>query len=191
MIFTNLPILEDKMDAHSISVAFFSISYGCCMVECVYSKAMRKFLFAIVDRNIGFTCSLENLYASSFINHKEAVQALAECRNGGWDPKHFYEVLNSSLPNVNISEVTTTKYGEVSGRAVSNFEDRIYFNHWRKGNISEKQKDKTIELLGHEVLRFCQSNGVTPVYFPYPTDRTMAIMNDFKLDYEQNNIQTN
>ena len=149
---------------------------------------MRKFLFAIVDRNIGFTCSLNGTYTNAYINHKEALVALTQCRNHGrWDPIDFYEVLNSNLPNVNISELTTTKYREVSGRAVSNFEDRIYFNHWRKGNISEKQKDKTIELLGHEVLRFCQSTGVTPVYFPYPTDRTMAIMKDFKLDYQNHN----
>ncbi|CAM3514692.1 hypothetical protein [Arcobacter aquimarinus] len=188
MNFTNIPILEFKMDKQSVLIAFFTIRYGECNIECVYSKAMRKFLFAIVDRNIGFTCSLNGTYANTYINHKEALNALAQCRNHGrWDPTHFYEVLNNSLPDVNISEVTTTKYRAVSGFAVSNFEDRIYFNHWRKGNISDRQTGKTIELLGYEVLRFCQNTGVTPVYFPYPTDRTMAVMNDFKLDYEQNN----
>lgn len=188
MDFTNILDFESKMDEQGILVAFFSIQYGECNIECVYSRIMRKFLFAMVDRNIGFTCSLQGIYANAFINHREALDALTQCRNHGrWDPKHFYEVLNNSLPNVNVSEVTTAQYRTVSGFAVSNFEDRIYFNHWRRGQISDRQTDKTIELLGYEVLKFCQNTGVTPVYFPYPTDRTMAIMNDFKLDYEKHN----
>lgn len=187
MIFTNIPVLEDKMEERGVLIAFFTIEYGDCTVECVYSKAMRKFLFAIVNKNVGFTCSLDGLYASAFINHREAVISLAECRNGGWDPKHFYEVLNNNLPNVNISEATPTKFGAVTSVAISDFEDRIYFNHWRKGQISVKQTDKTIELLGYEVLKFCKETGVTPVYFPYPTDRTISVVKNFKSDYNENN----
>ncbi|ABV67896.1 hypothetical protein Abu_1649 [Aliarcobacter butzleri RM4018] len=188
MNFTNIPALESKMDRQNVLVAFFTIQYGECNIECVYSKIMRKFLFAIVDRNIGFTCSLNGIYANTYINHREALTALTQCRNHGrWDPTHFYEVLNNNLPNVNISEVTTTEYRAVSDLAVSNFEDRIYFNHWRKRKISDRQTDKTIELLGYEVLKFCQNTGITPVYFPYPTDRTIAIMKDFKLDYKNHN----
>ena len=122
------------------------------------------------------------------INHKEAVQSLANCRNhGGWNPKHFYEVLNEHLPNVHFLQVTPTQYQTINRVAVSNFEDRIYFNHWRISNMSEKQEKKTIELMGYEVLNFCKITGVIPVYFPYPTDRTIIVMDNFQLDYAENN----
>lgn len=189
MRFTNIPVLENRMDNEGVSVAFFSIIYANCTVECVYSKDLRKFLFAIVDANVGFTCSLEGLYTNAFINHREAVQALADCRNhGGWDPKHFYEVLNENLPNVNFQQVTGGQYQGVSSVAVSNFEDRIYFNHWRTSAMSERQEKKTIELMGYEVLEFCQETGVIPIYYPYPTERTMDVMNNFRLDYQQHNV---
>jgi hypothetical protein len=183
MNFTNIPAFEDRMDSQGVSVAFFAITYGSCKIECVYSKDLRKFLFAIVDKNVGFTCSLDGIYANAFINHKEAVQALADCVNGGWNPRGFYEVLNDNLPNVVFTQVTQTTYQRTASVAVSNFEDRIYFNHWRKANISPKQIEKTIELMGNEVVRYCQGAGITPVYYPYPTDRTMAVMVNFKQDY--------
>uniref|UniRef100_UPI0040483C7F hypothetical protein n=1 Tax=Aliarcobacter sp. TaxID=2321116 RepID=UPI0040483C7F len=187
MKFTNIPILENRMDKEGVSVAFFHIIYANCTVECVYSKNLRKFLFAIVNANVGFTCSLDGLYTNAFINHREAVQSLANCRNhGGWDPKHFYEVLNRHLPNVHFQQVTSRQYQTINRVAVSNFEDRIYFNHWRTSSMSEKQEKKTIELMGYEVLEFCKVTGVIPVYFPYPTDRTMTVMNNFKLDYKEN-----
>ena len=186
MIFTNIIEFERRMDIESINVAFFSINYGECTVECVYAKNLRKFLFAIVDKNIGFTCSLDGLYASAYINHQEALQKLADCRNHGkWDPKHFYEILNNSLPHVLFTQTTESQYQRVAKVSISNFEDRIYFNHWRRANISPKQVKKREELLGHEVLNFCKTSGITPVYFPYPVDRTYSVMNDFKEDFHQ------
>jgi len=188
MRFTNIPNFEARMDAAGVTVAFFTIKYANCTVECVYSKDLRKFLFAIVDMNIGFTCSLEGIFANAFINHREAVQTLAECRNhGGWDPKHFYEVLNDNLPTANFAQTTGEQYQRTAGVAVSNFEDRKYFNHWRRSSMSAPQANKTIELMGNEVLQFCRATGVIPVYYPYPTDRTMAVMINFRADYNTHN----
>ncbi len=185
MKFENLFYFERRMDNDGVTVAFFSIEYSNCMVECVYSKVMKKFLFAVVDKNVGFTCSLKGFYANAFINHREALQVLADCRNhGGWDPKHFYEVLDESLPNVSFAQVTTKQYKQTATKAVSNFEDRIYFNHWMRANISPKQTEKTAELMGNEVVSFCQDTGVTPVFYTYPTDRTMNVMVNFTEDYE-------
>lgn len=188
MTFTNIYEFERRMDAQGVSVAFFTITYGCCTVECVYSKDLRKFLFAIVDANVGFTCSLDGTFANAFINHREAVDALANCTGGGWNPKHFYEVLNDNLSTVNFGEVTRAQYQGINAVAVSNFEDRIYFNHWRTSNMSTQQEQKTIELLGNEVLVFCQATGVIPVYYPYPTDRTMDVLKNFREDYESHNV---
>ncbi|MDY0320435.1 MAG: hypothetical protein RBR23_01755 [Arcobacteraceae bacterium] len=192
MNFTNIPAFEAKMHSQGVSVAFFAITYSNCKIECVYSKDLKKFLFAIVDKNVGFTCSLNGTYANAFINHKEAVQALADCRNSGWNPKDFYAVLNDSLPNVKFAQVSRIQYQGINSVAVSNFEDRIYFNHWRVSNMSSKQMEKTIELLGNEVLEFCKDTGVIPVYYPYPTDRTMDVLNNFRQDYQTHNTrQTN
>ena len=185
MQFKNLENFESKMDAQNTTVAFFSIVYSNCTVECIYSKNLKKFLFAIVDMNIGFTCSLQGFYANAFINHQEALQVLADCRNhGAWDPKHFYEILDENLPFVNFGQVTTQQYQSTTSVAVSNFEDRIYFHHWMRANISPKQIKKTIELMGHEVVAFCKETGVTPVYYDHPTARTLKAMENFKNDYD-------
>jgi len=189
MNFTNIENFENRMTTANVDIAFFTIVYSECSVECVYSKNLRKFLFAIVDKNIGFTCSLNGTYANAFINHKEAVAALADCRNGGWDPKHFYDALNKSLPTANFTQATKEKYKSTSSVAVSNFEDRIYFHHWKNANISPRQIEKTIELLGNEVVTFCKETGVTPVYFDHITDRTMDVATNFKDDYNAHNAE--
>ena len=189
MNFTNIENFENRMTTANVDIAFFTIVYSECSVECVYSKNLRKFLFAIVDKNIGFTCSLNGTYANAFINHKEAVAALADCRNGGWDPKHFYDALNKSLPTANFTQATKEKYKSTSSVAVSNFEDRIYFHHWKNANISSRQIEKTIELLGNEVVTFCKETGVTPVYFDHITDRTMDVATNFEDDYNAHNAE--
>lgn len=189
MIFTNITAFENRMNDENITIAFFSIAYGNCTIECVYAKVLKKFLFAIVDKNVGFTCSLNGEYASAFINHQEAVAALANCRNAGWDPIHFYEALNNSLPTVNFTQVTTAQYGNTTTYAVSNFEDRIFFHNWRRSNISDKQIKKTEELLGHEIVVFCKNTGVTPVYYDHPTDRTMNVAVNFIEDYNTHNTE--
>ncbi|MDD5157242.1 hypothetical protein [Sulfurimonas sp.] len=89
-------------------------------------------MFAIVDHNIGFTCSLNGTYANAYINHQEALIVLAQCRSHGrGDPKHFYEILNDNLPTVTFTQIATKQYQSITQHAVSAFEDRIYFNHWR------------------------------------------------------------
>lgn len=187
MQFTNIPSFENRMNQANVDVAFFTVNYANCTIEAIYSRIQRKFLFAIVDKNIGFTCSLNGIYASAFINHKKAVEELANCRNSStWNPKDFYEVLNEALLVVQFSQATMQDYKRIASKAVSNFEDRIFFNHWRIAHISTKQYDKTVELMGYDVANFCQENGVTAVYFPYPTDRTFNVMQNFVLDYEEN-----
>lgn len=167
-----------------VSVAFFTVQYHNCAIETAYSKEQKKFLLAFVDHNLGFTCSLKGKYANAYINHYEAVEQLAACRNhGSFDPVHFYEFLDKQLPSVQFSELTEREYVSIVGKAVSNFEDRIYFNHWRKANISEQQKNKTKELMGEEVVSFCENNGLTPVFYPRPTERTLKAFSDFKQDY--------
>ena len=190
MNFTNINMFENRMQQQNMNTAFFQIEYHNCQVECAYSKIQRKFLFAIVDHNIGFTCSLNGTYANGYINHREAVETLMHCRvHGTFDPLHFYEFLNNQLPNVNISEVNITDYQRIASQAISAFEDRIYFNHWRRANMSERQKNKTIELMGYNVVEFCENNGLTPVYYPTPTQRTLDAFNNFELDYNSNGLQ--
>ncbi len=184
MKFTNISVFEDRMINQGVTVAFFNFQYHNCVIETAYSRNQKKFLFAFVDHNIGFTCSLNGEYASGYINHKAAVEQLMLCRNHDrYDPIHFYELLNSYLPNAHFAQINQQQYRDVAGHAVSNFEDRIFFNHWRRANISENQKQKTIELMGYEVVEFCEQNNLTPVFFPYPTDRTLAVFEDFQADY--------
>jgi len=185
MIFTNIELFERRMDAANTSVAFFTVQYHNCVIETAYSKTQRKFLFALVDHNIGFTCSLNGDNANGYINHQEAVEQLMICRgHHRYDPIHFYEFLNNQLPHVAFAQVTNHQYARVSGKAVSAFEDRIYFNHWRNSNMSDGQRDKTIELMGYEVIRFCDENHIIPVFWPYPTERTLAAFEDFRADYQ-------
>ncbi|MCC4210913.1 hypothetical protein [Vibrio parahaemolyticus] len=173
------------MSQQDVKVAFFTVQYHNCAIEVAYSKAQKKFLLAFVDHNVGFTCSLKGTYANAYINHREAVEQLAECRNHGkFDPIHFYEFLNAQLPHVVFGELATIEYVRVVARAVSNFEDRIYFNHWRRAPISDKQEKKALELMGYEVVKFCKDNGLTPVFYPYPTERTLEAFGDFGADYD-------
>lgn len=184
MIFNNISAFEQRMIAQVVDVAFFTIQYHNCAIETAYSRTQKKFLFAFVDHNLGFTCSLNGNHANGYINHRDAVEQLAACRNHGvFDPIHFYEFLDNQLPHVNFTEVTPIQYARVVGKAVSNFEDRIYFNHWRRAKISEQQEKKTIELMGNEVLKFCKDNGLTPVFYPHPTNRTLQVFSDFNQDY--------
>lgn len=190
MIFTNIERFEQRMEASDVSVAFFTIQYHNCSIETAYSSKQRKFLFAFVDHNLGFTCSLKGNYASAFINHQEAVEQLKLCRgHHQWDPKHFYQFLNDLLPTIGFTEATYTQYVRTVSKAVSNFEDRIYFNHWRNAKISPKQKKKAIELMGYEVVSFCEENRLTPVFWPYPTQRAMIAFGDFSADYGQNGTE--
>jgi hypothetical protein len=189
MKFSNVDTFEDRMNQQNIEVAFFMIQYHNCVIECGYSIAQKKFLFAFVDHNIGFTCSLKNSYAKGYINHKEAVEQLMRCRvHNKYDPIHFYEFLNNQLPSVGFQQLTQNQYRQIVSKAVSNFEDRIFFNHWRNANISDKQKDKTIELMGYEVVEFCVQNRLTPVFYPYPTERTIAAFENFTGDFQINGI---
>lgn len=189
MFFSNIQEFEQRMVQQDVSVAFFTIQYHNCAIETAYSKAQKKFLFAFVDHNLGFTCSLKGSYANGFINHYEAVEQLAACRNhGSFDPIHFYEFLDAQLPRVAFGEIFKRDYVSVVGKAVSNFEDRIYFNHWRNVNISDKQEKKTLELMGHEVVKFCKDNKLTPVFYPYPTERTLEAFTDFKKDFKVNGL---
>lgn len=190
MIFTNIEIFEERMDTLNTFVAFFTVQYHSCAIETAYSKSQKKFLFAFVDHNIGFTCSLNGNYANGFINHPEAVEQLMNCRSHNrYDPIHFYEFLNNLLPTARFAEATNHQYVRTVGKAVSDFEDRIYFNHWRNSNISERQQAKTIELMGNEVVKFCKENHLTPVFLAYPTERTLAAFADFKLDYNNHGLQ--
>jgi hypothetical protein len=184
--YTNIRLFEDRMTASEVAVAFFNFQYHDCLIETVYSAAQKKFLFAFVDHNIGFTCSLNGEYASAFINHTAAVDQLMRCRNHhSYDPQHFYELLDEHLPYANFSKVSLAEYKRTAQKAVSNFEDRIFFNHWRNSNMTEKQRDKTIELMGHEVLGFCRENHLIPVFYPYPTERTLTAFEDFRDDHQQ------
>ncbi len=189
MFFSNIQAFEQRMSLQDVKVAFFTVQYHSCAIEVAYSKEQKKFLFAFVDHNLGFTCSLKGTYANGYINHYEAVAQLAACRNhGSFDPIHFYEFLNSQLPHVGFGELTTREYVGVVGKAVSNFEDRIYFNHWRRAPISDKQEKKALELMGYEVVKFCKENGLTPVFYPYPTERTLEAFGDFGRDYMVNGL---
>jgi hypothetical protein len=179
------------MDAQQTATAFFTIQYRNCEIEVAYSRAQRKFLFAFVDHNLGFTCTLQGSYANGYINHPGAVRQLMVCRqHGRFDPIHFYEHLDKKLPDVEFGAVTADQYKRVADQAVSNFEDRIFFNHWRKANISVKQRDKTVELMGQEVLQFCIDNHLTPVFYDYPTARTLAAFEDFVEDFKKHGHET-
>ncbi|GAK19865.1 hypothetical protein JCM19052_324 [Vibrio sp. JCM 19052] len=189
MFFSNIQAFEQRMYQQGVEVAFFTVQYHNCAIEVAYSKAQKKFLLAFVDHNLGFTCSLKGSYANGYINHYEAVEQLAACRNhGNFDPIHFYEFLNAQLPQVAFGELTTREYVGVVGKAVSNFEDRIYFNHWRRAPISDKQEAKALELMGHEVVKFCKENRLTPVFYPYPTERTLQAFRDFGKDFEAHGL---
>lgn len=190
VIFTNIAQFEARMNNQNVTVAFFSIQYHNCMIETAYSVSQKKFLFAFVDHNIGFTCSLNGNRASAYINHEDAVEQLMNCRNHNkYDPIHFYDFLNAQLPTVRFSQMNNTQYVKVVGKSVSAFEDRIYFNHWRNANISEQQRNKTIELMGNEVIQFCEENHLTPVFWAYPTERTLAAFVNFRVDYQNNGLQ--
>lgn len=184
MEFTHIFDFESRMQRKDVTVAFFHIQYHKCTLECAYSSAQRKFLFAFVDHNIGFTCSLKGTYVNGFINHQEAVRQLMLCRqHDKYDPIHFYEFLNNRLLTVNFSQITEREYELTVRKSVSNFEDCIYFNHWRSANISEKQESKAIELMGYKVVNFCKENRLTPVFFSTPTERTLASFENFQSDF--------
>lgn len=189
MRFTNIQAFENRMINANVTVAFFTLQYHNCAIEIAYSSVQKKFLFAFVDHNIGFTCSLNEDYTNGYINHQEAVVQLMNCRNHNrYDPIHFYEFLNNQLPHTNFLQVTRNQYEHTVKQAVSNFEDRIYFNHWRNSNMSPKQRNKTIELMGHHVVEFCDHNHIIPVFFPDPTERTLAAFEDFQQDYNEHGL---
>ena len=189
MQFTNIEAFETRMQQSDVTVAFFTVQYRNCALECAYSVSQKKFLFAFVDHNIGFTCSLNGEFANGYINHKEAVKQLMVCRkHDKYDPIHFYEFLNEQLPIVRFGQISRTQYEQTASKAVSNFEDRIYFNHWRSANISPKQMNKTIELMGYNVVEFCRENSLTPVYYTYPTQRTLEAFDNFQIDYQNNGL---
>ena len=51
--------------------------------------------------------------------------------------------------------------------------------------MSPKQRKKTIDLMGYEVIEFCDENHVIPVFYPYPTERTLAAFENFEQDYQK------
>jgi hypothetical protein len=186
MRFTNIGMFHSRMQRNNVTIAFFTIQYRNCALECAYSRIQQKFLIAFVDHNIGFTCSLAGDYTNGYINHEEAVEQLMRCRNHNrYDPIHFYEFLNNQLPIVEFERLNQSQYHRTILKAVSNFEDRIYFNHWRNANISAEQREKTVELMGYEVVGFCEENHLTPVFYPYPTQRTLDAFDNFELDYRR------
>ncbi|SMM97677.1 hypothetical protein SPONN_2476 [uncultured Candidatus Thioglobus sp.] len=190
MQFTNIENFEEKIRNQNVTVAFFTIQYHNCNIETAYSINQKKFLFAFVDHNIGFTCSLNGINADGYINHKIAVKQLMECRNHDkYDPIHFYNFLNNQLPTITFNQINNQQYIDTVRVSVSEFEDRIYFNHWRDANISERQQNKTIELMGYEVLEFCNDNHLTPVFWSTPTERTLAVFCDFAVDYNDYGMQ--
>lgn len=190
MIFTNIEMFEQRMENEDVTIAFFTLQYHNCQIETAYSSSQRKFLFAFVDHNIGFTCSLNGNYTNGFINHPDAVRQLMLCRNyDRYDPVHFYELLNNTLQTVNFAQIDQNQYQRVASRAVSNFEDRIFFNHWRNSNMSDKQRNKTIELMGYEVIEFCEANHLIPVFYPYPTARTLNAFENFQNDYNHHGLE--
>ena len=177
------------MRAVDITVSFFSIQYYKCVLEIAYSISQRKFLIAFVDHNLGFTCSLDDDYMNGYINHKSAVEQLMHCRNHGlYDPIHFYEFLNSQLLLAKFSQVNVNQYIRILPKSVSNFEDRVFFNHWRSANISDKQRNKTLELMGYNVIRFCKENKLTPVFHVAPTERTLNAFQNFINDFRANGL---
>lgn len=185
MHFTNLLSFEDRMKAVDVNVAFFQVPYGACLIEAVYSICQKKFMFAFVNINLGFTCSIKgDAYASAYINHQAAVAQLQTCGNRNrFDPKHFYDALNEQLPTIHFAQASAQNYTEISHVAISAFEDRIYFNHWRRANISSQQAEKTAELMGYQVVDFCRTNGVTPVFFDHPTQRTYESFENYIGDF--------
>ena len=185
MHFTNLLNFEDRMRAADVNVAFFQVHYGACLIEAVYSISQKKFMFAFVDINLGFTCSIEgDDYASAYINHQAAVAQLQTCGNRDrFDPRHFYDALNEQLPAIHFAQASAQHYTGITHVAISAFEDRIYFNHWRRVNISAGQAEKTAELMGHHVVAFCRENGVTPVFFDHPTQRTFEAFENYIEDF--------
>ncbi|MDD5157243.1 hypothetical protein [Sulfurimonas sp.] len=55
--------------------------------------------------------------------------------------------------------------------------------------MSDKQRKKTEELLGYQVVIFCEDSGVIPVFYPHPTDRTLNVAINFRQDYSNHGIE--
>lgn len=193
MNFTNIVAFENRMLQQNVEISFFTIIYGAnrCKVECAYSILQKKFIFGFVDANIGFTVSLDGTNASTNLEGRIST-VLANCRDGSntWRPSNFFEVLNNYLPNVTFTQITRGQYIRVY-TAASAFEDRIFFNHWRKSSISPKQAEKTENLLGIRILDFCKTNKIIPVFYPNPTDRTFDVSKDYLLDYQTHGFNQN
>ncbi|MCX6076444.1 MAG: hypothetical protein NTW78_06085 [Campylobacterales bacterium] len=193
MNFTNIPAFENRMTQQGVEISFFTIIYGAnrCEIECAYSISQKKFIFGFVNANIGFTITLDGINATTNLEGRISTK-LAECRDGSsdWKPSHFFDILNNHLPNVTFAQITRGQYIGIY-TAASAFEDRIFFNHWRRSGMSPEQAEKTQSLLGRQVLDFCRANRIIPVFYPNPTDRTFNVAKDYLLDHQTHGFNQN
>jgi len=193
MNFTNITAFENRMVQQNVEISFFTITYGAnrCEVECAYSISQKKFIFGFVNANIGFTIRLNGTNASTNLEGRIST-TLANCRDGSntWRPSDFFEILNNHLPNVAFTQITKGRYIGIY-TAASAFEDRIFFNHWRRCGMSPEQAEKTKNLLGDEVLDYCHGNRIIPVFYPKPIDRTFDVAKNYLLDHQTHGFNQN
>lgn len=191
--FTNIASLETRMVQQNVEIAFFNVTYGVhnCVIECAYSLNQKKFIFGFVNTTIGFTCTLTGTTANTILRNEISTQ-LANCRDGtgNWRPSDFFEVLNNHLPNIGFTQITQQQYIGIYTVA-SDFNDRIYFNHWRRSGMSDKQEKKTIDLMGDHVVDYCHQNGIIPVFYPTPTGRTFDVATDYIADFNNHGFTQN
>ncbi len=186
--FINIANFENRMTQQNIEIAFFNVTYGVknCIIECAYSLNQRKFIFGFVNTTIGFTCTLNGIISNTVLAPNISTK-LADCRDKStkWIPSHFFDILNNQLPNISFAQITLPQYIGIYASA-SNFNDRIYFNHWRRSSMSSRQEQKTINLLGEEVVKFCHQNIIIPVFNVAPSGRTFDVAIDYEEDFNIN-----
>ncbi len=186
--FTNITNFENRMTQQNVEIAFFNVTYGAnnCVIECAYSLNQKKFIFGFVNTTIGFTCTLNGIISNTVLAPNISTK-LADCRDSStnWRPSHFFDILNNQLPNIGFAQITQPQYIGIY-KSASNFKDRIYFNHWRRSGMSSKQEEKTINLLGEEVVNFCHQNTIIPVFHAAPLGRTFNVAIDHEEDFNNN-----
>lgn len=189
MVLNNINNFEQRMLQDNINVAFFTMNYHNCVIEVAYSLHQKQFLFAIQGTQLGFTTSINNAILNGFIENVNVVDQLRVCAGRGRrDPLHFFEHLDTNLPTITFSRINRNQYINIAQTSLTDPENNIFFETWINIRISRRtgQYEKTVKLLGAEVAQYCWINNITPRYTNVPNDRTFSVINDFRLDHQNN-----
>ncbi|WHU04264.1 DUF6037 family protein [Sphingomonas sp. NIBR02145] len=179
---THLRALHMSMRKLGIDVQQFRVPSGAAGFDCLFSVRERPFVLSLTSRGENpkfFRFDVQHGYRIEAKFSEQDYYALAKLlrthgrSRGKLIPSEFLSRLDKEIPTDARGEAVPTEQEIVRLRRDLEETDKPYFDHWgsRGSGPSDRNKAKTLAVLGPEALKFSISVNKSGIWSPVPLVR--------------------